>query len=137
MEGRIVNIDRLLVQWAYAELAVMHPDRTIEVAPERPAGTDWLKRRPTLVTLSANGGSVRDVVLQPGSFVAEVYAPTRVAAFDLAADLVGIIGGLAGTWDGVTVYDASLTVPHYLADPQTGYPRFVAVGTVLCRLAGT
>lgn len=129
--GRIVDATSVLVDYVAAGLSV-------PVYPAVPQGTDWLGARPTLVVLSAEGGpGPRDVVVQDATIVMEAYAPGRDAAFDLARDVSALIAAMPGVRGGVVVYEASLQFPKYVTHSTRNYPRWVAAGSLSCRMAGT
>lgn len=130
--GRIQDVDALLISHVSGALEA-------EVVGGLPSGRDWpADGSPVVVLASAGGPPPFSVVLQRCEFVAEVYATDSKVAFDLAADLVAVIGDMPGRVGDVLVYEAALAVPHRLRNPALpDLERFVAHGTVLVRLANT
>ncbi|GAB3622582.1 hypothetical protein GCM10027418_06640 [Mariniluteicoccus endophyticus] len=120
-------------------LTADHPDVT--VTPDRPFAENWSEPTLPIVRLTATGGAEpHAVVLHTPTIAGEVWAEDPSLASLLARETVAHINALSGTYEAphgpALIYSASATLPRWLPDPLTQFPRYVFTGQLTARLAG-
>ena len=130
--GRLVDVGKILTGYLFDNLD------GVEVWPETPQGADWAADGPSFVVASATVTPIPgSLVLQVADLVVEAYAPDRDTAFPLIADVDELLKSMTGVRGGIQFYGGELKAVTYRPYPGPFYPRYVAAGTLTCRLAGT
>lgn len=135
-----VDVEAVLNAIVHEKLAADHGD-AVTVSPERPFTENWAEPTLPLVRLTATGGAAPwAIVLHGPTFAGEVWAEDSVTASRLARETIGHICSLNGTYDvpsgPVRIYEATATMPRWLPDPLTQFPRYAFTGQLTARMAG-
>ena len=88
--------------------------------------------RPTShIRVTRSGGARRNVVQSDATVLVECWAPTSLAAFDLAASAWDALDDIQhSSVNGVWVGSISLTEPVNFPDPDTSSPRYQFLATL-------
>ena len=110
-------------------LAAVGPDGDVVVSSQVP-----VDRPPLLVRVQDSGGQLRDVAHETALLAVQCWAPTDVAATDLARAVTGLLRAWpTDPTSGRQVTVVTCSRPYFFPDPDTSNPRYQATVEVTCR----
>lgn len=115
------DVESLTRQYLLPKLIPDHPG--VKITTQIPATLDWTTN-PRLVVLSVAGsGTVMGVVYQQVLLGFDCYAPTTVAASELARDVQAHIAQWQYESGRIAAYSSN-AFPTVVPDDDTGYPHY-------------